>query len=256
MTAPLSDRLADAQTQAPRVPWDDFWRQLDWRQGEHFALIGPTGQGKTLMLTQLIPRRAYIAVFATKPRDTTMEGMVEPWWRTFLPWTENNGFVRYRQWRPASTKKFPRRIIWPSANDIDSDRHQSDIFEDAFARIYREGGWCIAIDEAWYICNMLGLAKQVRMTLLQGRSLGISMLVATQRPAHVPLEIYDQSTHLMFWRDNDETNLRRLGNLAFHQRSTVAQLVANLEQHQVLYLNTRKGSMMRTRYNERLAVNP
>jgi len=201
------------------------------------GLIGTTGQGKTTMLMNVLPRWPYVAVFATKPRDESMDRLIR-----------NGGYVKYGSWKSLSAEDNPRRVIWPDATRIDSDDKQKSVFHDAFARIYREGGWCIAIDELWYIIHQLGLAKDVRTILLQGRSMGISMIAATQRPFNVPLEVYDQSTHLMFSRDNDERNLSRISGLNSAVPSAyIREIVSNLEQFQFLYLNTRTGDMVRTR---------
>lgn len=229
-------RLARLSTEAPRVPWDEFIRDyLVWKQGEHFALIGPTGQGKTTMLTNLLPLHPFVVVFATKPRDSTMIGLI------------NTGYHPMKRWQTLDPVKFPRRVLWPDASSMDSDQVQKGVFHDAFARIYREGGWTVAIDELWYVANKLGLVEDIRTYLLQARALDISLLVATQRPAFVPLEVYDQSTHLMFWRDNDETNLRRLSGISYRSADLIRSLVADLERFQVLYINTRTGQMLRTR---------
>jgi hypothetical protein len=126
-------------------------------------------------------------------------------------------------------------------------KDQREIFRDAFARIYREGGWCVALDEVRYIVDNLGLKDEVNIFLLQGRSLGISLVTATQRPRFIPLEVYDQSTHLFFWRDNDAGNLQRLSELNARSASFIRSVVANLERFQVLYINTRTGIMARTR---------
>lgn len=228
-------RYARLSNDAPRVPWDVFLKRLEWNQGEHFALIGPTGQGKTNMLINLLPLRQYVAVMATKPRDDTMDALAE------------HGYRIMRTWENVSARKFPRRILWPDATSLESDEIQRTVFHDAFGRIYRSGGWTIAIDELWYIVNVLNLGKDVKTFLLQGRSLGISMIMATQRPAWVPLEVYDQSTHLMFWRDNDETNLRRLSGISYRSADLLRGIIPDLDRHQVLYVNTRTGQMMRTR---------
>jgi ABC-type nitrate/sulfonate/bicarbonate transport system ATPase subunit len=46
-------RLARVATDAPRIPWADFLaNHFQWERGEHVALIGPTGQGKTTMMRQ------------------------------------------------------------------------------------------------------------------------------------------------------------------------------------------------------------
>jgi energy-coupling factor transporter ATP-binding protein EcfA2 len=219
--------LARISNEAPRVPWDVFLRDhLTWRNGEHFALIGPTGQGKTTMLMNLLPLHPYVVVFATKPRDASMDRLLQ------------RGYVRMDRWTSLPANRAPRRVLWPSAMELDSEEAQAIVFHDAFRRIYREGHWTVAIDELWYMANELKLGKDVRLYLLQARSLGISLLVATQRPANIPLEVYDQSTHLMFWRDNDERNLSRLSGISWRSADMIRYLIANLDEYQVLYVNT------------------
>lgn len=220
---------------APRKPWDVFIRELDWLNGEHFGLIGPTGQGKTNMLINLLPLHPYVTVFATKPKDETMEALAQ------------HGYKVIEEWENLNPKKYPRRILWPDAKSIDADIEQQQVFAHGIRAMYREGKWTIAIDELWYIVNILNLGKEIKVILLQGRAMGLSLIIATQRPAWVPLEVYDQSTHLMFWRDNDETNLRRISGISYRSADLIRAIIPNLEPHQVLYVNTRTGEMCRTR---------
>lgn len=228
--------MADLSTQAPRVPWDVFLRQeLQWLPGEHFALIGPTGQGKTTMLLNLLPLHPYVTVFVTKPRDEVMESLLF------------QGYVKLERWQSIDPRQWPRRLLWPNATELDSLERQKEVFHNAFRTIYREGGWTVAIDETWYVVNELKLGADIKLFLLQARSLGISLLCASQRPAYIPLEIYDQSTHLMFWRDNDESNLKRISGISWRSANLIRNIVANLERYQVLYVNTRTGRMLRTR---------
>lgn len=231
----LQAHYARLSVEAPRKPWDVFIRELDWRNGEHFGLIGPTGQGKTNMLINLLSLHKYVVVFATKPRDISMTILAD------------NGYHIIREWQSIDPKKYPRRILWPDATTLDADARQTEVFGNAFRSIYREGHWTIAIDELWYIINILNLDREVKTILLQGRAMGISLIVATQRPAWVPLEVYDQSTHLMFWRDNDETNLRRLSGISYRSADLIRSIIPDLEPHQILYVNTRTGEMCRTR---------
>lgn len=227
--------LARISVEAPRVPWDQFIEDLQWHNGEHFALIGPTGQGKTTMLMNLLPLHPYVVVFATKPRDTTMDQLVA------------SGYYRMDRWASLDPRVYPRRVLWPPAGRLDSVKTQRVVFQEAFEKIYREGGWTVAVDETWFVANTLKLGLELRLFLLQARALGISLICATQRPAYVPLEIYDQSSHIMFWRDNDESNLRRISGISWRSADLVRTIVANLERHQVLYIDIRTGKMLRTR---------
>jgi energy-coupling factor transporter ATP-binding protein EcfA2 len=229
-------RLARVATGAPRVPWTNFLSDVfDWQHGEHIGLIGPTGQGKTTLMRLLLPLHPYSVVFATKPRDKSMTAL------------ERSGYVIIDRWRSIDPRVMPKRILWPDATRLDSDATQKAIFRDAMEKIYREGAWTVAVDELWYLVNILKLSKEVKTYLLQGRSIDISLMAATQKPAWVPTEIYDQSTHLFLWRNNDGRAQQRLGEINNADAALVRQIVGTLDQHQFLYINTRTGQLVRTR---------
>lgn len=232
-----TSRLARLSTEAPRVPWDQFiTRVLNWQSGEHFGLIGPTGSGKTNMLLNLLPLHPFVVTFATKPRDATMSALIT-----------DGGYVKLDRWRSLDPDEYPRRVLWPDATRFDAEDIQRAVFHDAFDRIYREGYWTVALDETWYIDNVLHLERDIKMYLLQARSLDISLLAAMQRPAFVPRELYTSCTHLMFYRVNDETDLRALSGIGWRSGDLIRDVVANLEKYQVLYINTRTGFMCRTK---------
>src|ERR1051325_9845559 len=107
--------------------------------------------------------------------------------------------------------------------------------------------WCSMVwDEFWMMCSILGMEREARIMLQQARSNDISFVIGAQRPSRIPLEVFDQTTHLFFWRDNDEANLKRMGGIGWMSANEIRYFVANLQQYQVLYLNTRRGWMYRT----------
>jgi hypothetical protein len=157
------------------------------------------------------------------------------------------GALKMEKWASIPPERAPRRVLWPNATTIDAEDTQKKVFKDAYAAIYREGGWCTVIDEGFYVSEILGLKREMRVMWTQGRSLRISHVVATQRPRWVPLEMYDQSDHLFFWTNNDNESLRRISGLGLVSSDIVRTLVQALEKFQCLYVNTRTGDMMRTR---------
>lgn len=238
---------------APRLPWNKFFRGeiFNPKPGEHIGIIGPTGQGKTALQNAIVPAFPFVVVFATKPADDTMDKLIEQ--ENYLKMS-NWGLLGANGLRlnPIDT---PRRVLWPDATELDSVDKQKKVFTHALASIFREGGrpkkkpvgWAVAIDELWYFSNMLKMDLEIKLYLMQGRSLGVTLIAATQRPAWVPVEMYSQSTHLFFFRDTDDRNLSRIGEMSHSEKSMIRRTVANLEQHQVLYVNTRTGKMARTR---------
>lgn len=222
---------------APRVPWDEFNRRyFEWKQSEHVGLIGPNGQGKTTLLIALLKSRDYVIVLATKPRDRTLDELMV-----------QGKYDLYHEWLDVPPDRSPRRIIWPDASDIDSDANQRKVFETTFKAVYKQGNWCLVVDEGYYIASELKLSKEMRKMWTQSRSLDVTFVVATQRPAWVPVEMYGESHHLFLWRTGEPEALRRISGLGVADSEAVRIIIQELEWHQCLYVNTRTGVMCRTR---------
>lgn len=231
---------ADFRAAAPKVSWDVFQQVFVWKQGEHTAFIGPTGSGKTTMAEAVLNKQPYVTALGTKPKDDSMDRLIASGYTVYKKWPTT--------WPKDSAEKYPRRVVWPKPKALSEKEvtRQAEVIRDAIASMYGEGGWCIYVDELWYAVNNLNIGFEIKTILLQARSIGISLAASTQRPAFVPLEIYDQSTHLFFWRDNDERNLARLSGISWRSANQVKNLIANLEKHEFLYVRN-DGLMVRSK---------
>jgi len=220
---------------SPVIPWDEFLGfHFDFQQGEHVTLLGPTGSGKTMLALELLPFREYVLAIATKQRDPVLYSL------------EQRGYFEQSEFE--LTAEIHPKIVLAARLEHGSDSliEQRRVVHEALLSVYRQGGWCVYLDELRYITDYLKLSRDVELLWLQGRSAGITVVGGTQRPAFIPLEAYDQATHVFFWRDNDKRNLERIGGLGAHDSGAIRYEVSRLEKHQVLYVNTRTGEKYRT----------
>jgi hypothetical protein len=231
-----SPRYIPREIEVESVDWDAFKRdEFAWEQGEHVTIAGPTGQGKTTLGLNVLDKRTYVAVLGTKPRDTTLS--------TFAA---QNGYKVMREWNPIPTM-YPRVVFWPKIDHATKMREQRDHFAGMLQNIYRTGNWTVYIDELDYVCNYLRLAPLVELLWRHGRSLGISVIGGTQRPAFIPLLAYDQASHLFISRDNDDVNVKRYARLGGASRKAIERILPRLPKHSFLYLSTRREGMLQTR---------
>lgn len=251
MTSYYAPREPPPDSMAPVLSWDDFMTYaFDWRQDQHLGAVGPTDQGKTTLIYHVLDRRKYIAYLSIKTRDETLNA-----------YAKHGGFERIEEWppmrkrlgrsRPYTAKEMPRRLLWPDATQLDSEANQATQFDKALHDIYASGGWCTVLDDFWYLAHILKFERTTKKMLANARSNDIPLAIAAQRPSGNRLvELFDQTTHLFFFRDNDEPNLKRISGVGALSSRAIQGFVANLEPFQALYVNTRNGSMYRTRSPE------
>lgn len=218
-----------------KVPFEQVKARMNWQQGEHITLVGPTGQGKTTLAMELMPLRTYPVVCATKPtgKDDTL-----------LKFRKRDGYKLITEWPPTTIDT--RLMFWPKLKVPEDQANQYRQIRLMLRNVFTRGSYAVLLDELRYVTETLGLKSEVELLWQQGRSLGVSVVACAQRPSHVPLLAYDQATHLFFWKDNDKRNVQRMGGLGAFDSKTIEGIIPHLERHEALYLNTRDGVMMTT----------
>jgi energy-coupling factor transporter ATP-binding protein EcfA2 len=241
--------MADTQRKPVlEMPWSIFRQYLakNYKQDQHVTLVGSTGCGKTTVaLKGILPLRDYVCVFATKPRDPQLSSLLK------------NGYDRIKNWPPQHPLWERKHLLWPASSKMINKYDQREVFSTALQDIYESGAYTIYIDELHYAITELNLAQELSMIWQQGRSLNISLIAAIQRPSQVPLLAYSMPTHIFFWRENDEANLKRIGGIGWQDSKLIRNVVSQLygpkgtapkgKSHQFLYINTRSGDLIVSR---------
>lgn len=202
---------------------------MDWRQGEHVTMIGPTGRGKTELEIKLIDAHPWTVFLGTKRIDATQDALRKMGYRLIGDAAELN---------PEVARRFVFRPGFPKVSATDLKRNHQRAFRELLLRAFRQTGWTVAADELRYLTEYLGLRDEILLLYLQGRSQGNTVIAGAQRPRYVPLEAFDQATHLFFWRDRDRANADRVAEIVGLDRRYLSSLLDPLNKHDVLYVNT------------------
>lgn len=212
------------------MPWSEHLSGLSqtWQQGEHVTLVGPTGAGKTYLARALLPLRQYVVVAASKPRDPLIGSFAR------------NGYRVAREWPTWGE----RIVLHPRVDGPEDVPNQARQFDGLLREAYSSGGWCLFIDEAQYLSQYLKLSRMLELLWIQGRSMNVTMVAATQRPRHVPLAAFSQATHLYLWRNRDRQDLRRLSEISGAvDINQITEAVQRLGRHECLYVDARRGTI-------------
>lgn len=214
----------------PQESWRDHLSRLNWSQGEHVLLSGPTGSGKTTMMQQLVERRSHVVIFVSKMKDPTFQ-------------KEFKGWERLTDWPKGGPRPWQRRILlWPKpgATLEETKQIQRDVFKRALNEIARQGNRCVVIDESLMMNDpkILGLGNEVGMLHYYGRSAGITMVDLTQRPAWIPVVIYSSVTHAYIAKTRDHNDIKRLSELGGMDSRQIGNNLSTLsDRHDFVYLN-------------------
>ena len=214
------------------MTWVQFtaWFATAWKPGEHVALVGPTGTGKTTLACGILPLRKYVLALDPKGGDSTLSSL------------RRHGFRR-SQWPPSRADRKsiengePVRLIIGNVirRREDLPKHRASLAA-ALDAAFDEGGWTVYLDELQLAADrrMMGLGGSIERNLIAARDRGVSMVVAFQRPANVPRSAGDQSSWLAVWATRDVDVVNRLAEMAGRPKAEIRGAVSGLEKYSVL----------------------
>lgn len=251
----MSTRTLASMRDIPRFRLSEFLgatgqRRFDYRAGGHVTILAPTDWGKTHLAHELIDATA-------KPTLPAISLVLKPRDKTVAEFNRRMGVKRYTSWPPPPGWPWvakPRGYsVWPRSTG-DSERDDQVLYyvmREALRDAYRQGGRghsrIVFADETAGLIELPtpNRAEQpIERSLVplwtRGRSLGVGMWAATQRPVDIPLHAYSQAQHLFLGNDPDARGRQRFGEIGGIDPALVRDITSRLEPWHWLYIR-RKG---------------
>lgn len=243
-------RSYDSLPRAPFVPWEKLEPKLkkEWSPGEHVTLIGPTGSGKTHMALALAKICKTSLIIATKRRDPLLESLMKQHLVISDP-KQINDMTKTLEGAPINR----RLMFWPQfSNKVSNDERiklQAEYIKFVLDWAEKSENWAIVCDELMWVSRNLRLEKELEAVWFQGRTQGISLIGAAQRPTHVPRLAYSQATYFFLWQTADRQDLERLRDIsAGFPRGMIDKGVIELnwDAHECLFVDTKRRQICKT----------
>jgi hypothetical protein len=234
----------DALHEVEFVPWDKFVTEYPLRlfplsEAQHITFLGRQGSGKTTLAVKgVLPQFKYAVVLATKAEDSSLYGpLLKQGYKI-----SDDPAIDFR--------KTPKVIFKPAlaSPTREAIAGQREAFRAVLAVIFNERNWAVYADEIRYLSDNLGLSTELETLWLQGRSLKVTMLAATQNPVGIPREAFDQANHLFIWRQTEKQRVDRIAEMIGSESDLIRALVPSLPPHEALYVRASDDAMVRTRY--------
>jgi len=240
---------------APAVAWADLYTYLgrEFKQGDHCAIIGPTGSGKTHVAFPVAELRSYVIVVACKPADPLVTESLSRGYHLNdtdeleIPYSDGVPLYRRVVYWPRLSERARRKL--PQAQVLAAEkRHQRPRVGAAIGYVRNEGHWALVLDEGTWVCRDLNLQRDVDSALFQFRTLNSSVIILGQRPSWMGRYVLSSPTHLFLFNTNDGDDRKALGDVSGVDGKLVAEIVSRLdyERHEFLYIDTRRRRLFRS----------
>jgi hypothetical protein len=172
-----------------RAQWLELMR-ASWAQGQHIAIMGRTGRGKTMLARDLMALRGWVVVVAIKRADDTLESFPAAGYKLISKWPPGYGDQHV--------------LFWAKPKNLQEMGEQRSRIATVLNDVYENGGWAVLFDDVARVANALGFKREISTMLNEARSSHASVVSCMTQPSSVtqaiPSELWRQVRyHLVFY---------------------------------------------------------
>lgn len=204
----------------PRVAWEELgpdfleaWgRPHGTWQPEHVEILGPTGSGKSYFEKHILTERvrlrdSAVVILLTKPADKTLLAMDWP---------------VVTSWPPSEWNSKNRQVIFHAKSEglgKAARQRQAEKVEDLLDKLWHpDANVILAVDEIAYVEQELGLRTHMTTYFREARTLGITIVASTQRPAGVSRAVHSETAWVAAFAPKDEDDAERMAQILGDKR--------------------------------------
>lgn len=197
------------RTEVVAKPWPEFleWARDTWAPGEHWAVVAPTGEGKTTFVSGLVKTRRYVLALDIKGGDKTLSK---------LGWDRINSWPIDRKHRKEMDETGRLRLLVGGVDRTSKGRAERRVLlRGVLESLMADTGWTVVCTDLMALTHRtLGQAEdEVRELLILARDADVSIITDWQRPSNVPVEAGDQATYLAVGYTRDKRAVERLSEM-------------------------------------------
>jgi hypothetical protein len=218
-----------------------------WKPGQHWALIGPTGEGKSTFAVGLLEGRTWVLSLDPKGEDETLEssGYVRsvsmPPPRDRWAWLPGRDPVEgSEQWIFDRVERgLPVGLIAgfeALTDEEDAALHQ--LMRDAVTWCRRTRGWTLYVDEFELLSSqrMFRLGPDIERMLITARRAGTSVVTSFQAAAWVSKHATRQASFVSLWPTRERQMIKTVAESMGRDWRVISAAVDELPPYHVLVI--------------------
>jgi hypothetical protein len=226
----LTGKLRRVDRDGERIPLAPAWKP-----GEHWALVGPTGEGKSTLAVGTLKLRKWVLALDPKGEDETLAA---------------SGYVRVTGLPPR--KRFPKEvqkdldegrpvhlIVGAQARTDQEDLALQELMRDAITYARHSGGWTLYVDEFELLSSqrMFRLGPNIERMLITARRDKTSVITSFQAAAWVSKHATRQATFCCIFPTRDRNMIKAVAESMGRDWRTLADIVDELPPFHVLVIH-------------------